>query len=146
MSNINNRTYELISNLITSELGNFMTPQTQRTQTALTLSTTVVQSENRIIVYAEMPGFAKQSIDLDFHNNKLVITGRKEPPVLLDDEKTLFTTIKYGPFSTTVKLPVSVVDKEKVNVKYEDGILRIMINLEREDRNRFTINFGEDAE
>jgi HSP20 family protein len=146
MSNINNnRTFDLISNLITSELGNFMTPQPPTTRSS-TLATTIVQSEGRVLVYTEMPGFNKQSIDLDFHNNKLIITGRKEPPVLLEDEKTTFSNINYGSFSTTVKLPISVVDKEKVNVKYDNGILRIMINLEREDRNRFTINFGEDAE
>lgn len=61
-----------------------------------------------------MPGFTKQSIDLDFLNNKLTITGRKEQPILLDEEKTSFSNVVYGSFSTTIKLPIVVTNKEKV--------------------------------
>ena len=106
---------------------------------------TLIQSHNRIDIHMEMPGFSKDSVDIDFYNNKLIISGHKPSPVLLDDEKIVKTTVKHGLFRESVTLPVSVTNRENVTVKYENGILRIVIDLVREERNRFKINLGENS-
>jgi len=107
---------------------------------AYKISTTVCKSNNRVIIYAEMPGFEKKSIDVDFYNNSVEIIGHKPSPVLLDDEKTLNCNIKYGSFYQKLQLPISVTNRQNVNVKYVDGILTIIINLASEERNRFKVN------
>jgi HSP20 family molecular chaperone IbpA len=89
-----------------------------------------------------MPGFSKDSIDVDFYNNQIKITGYKPSPVLLDDEKVKKSNVKCGQFQESITLPVSVTSRENVSVKYEDGILRIIIDLVREEKNRFKINLG----
>ena len=123
-------------------LSGVMPPQRTR-RTIQRLTHTLVQSPSRIVILLEMPGFTKDSIDVDFYNNQLNITGHKPSPVLLEEEKTLRTNIKYGHFAESVTLPVSVTAKESVIVDHKNGVLTITIDLVREEKNRFKINVGE---
>lgn len=94
-----------------------------------TIPVRMTKSNRSITVYAEMPGFDKSSINLDFNENELLISGTKKAPEVSEDEKvTDLSTIKYGDFKTTVNLPIHVVEEEKVVVKYENGILKVIIN------------------
>lgn len=89
----------------------------------------MTKSNSSITIYAEMPGFDKDSINLDFNENELLISGTKKAPEINEDEKvTDMSTIKYGNFKTTVHLPIHVVEEEKVVVKYENGLLKITVH------------------
>lgn len=136
---------DLLRTLVPPELNdtlfNFVDPSPVSTSK---ISTTVAKSNSRIIVYAEMPGFDKNSIDVDFYNNRLDISGNKPSPVLLADEKVSRTNIKYGQFTEKITLPVSVTDRRNVSMKYSDGVLKIVIDLANEERNRFKINLSDD--
>ena len=106
---------------------------------------TLIQSPNRLVIQLEMPGFTKDTVDVDFYNNQVNITGHKSSPVLLDDEKVMKTTIKCGQFQESITLSVSVTNRENVTIKYLDGVLQVIIDLVREERNRFKINLAGSA-
>ena len=141
---MNRDTLNMLQNIIPTELqGTLMdiisTPSTQPQQ----IRTTLTRSATRITVYAEMPGFDEDGVEVDFFNNKMNVCGVKHKPVLLDGENSVHSNIKYGRFSCSVNLPVSVTNQENVNTIYENGVLTVIINLAQEEKNRFKINLGE---
>ena len=143
MNRSNSNSLESLYNIVPAELRNsvfstlFNTPSTSNT-----IATTVIKSEEKIIVFAEMPGFNKSSINVDFFNNKLNIEGDKEAP---DDEtgRVLSSHIKYGKFIKCLALPVSVTNRSNVTVNYNNGILKITINLQRESENKFSVSLEQ---
>ena len=86
-----------------------------------------------------MPGFDKDSISVDFFNNKLNIEGSKNHPSE-DEGRVLSTHIKYGKFSKGLSLPVGVTDRRNVDVSYKNGVLTITINLRAEEENKFSVS------
>lgn len=107
-----------------------------------TIPVRMTRSTRNVIIYAEMPGFDKNSINIDFNENELLISGTKKAPEVEDDEKvTDLSTIKYGDFKSTITLPIPVVEEEKVVVKYENGLLKITIN--KDVSNNFSVRLNE---
>lgn len=125
--------------------GSFMANIPSVRQTSYKLPLAIVKSDSKIVIYAEMPGFEKKNIDVEFYNNKINITGQKIPPEILPDAKVTSSTIKYGNFHETVNLPVSITDRQNVSVKYEHGLLQIVVDLSREELNRFRVNLNDDT-
>jgi HSP20 family protein len=110
-----------------------------------TIPTTVVKNDESILIYAEMPGFEKDSIEVDFFNNKVNIAGTKNGPSE-DQGRVLSAHIKYGRFTKGLGLPVSVTDRKNVTVSYKEGVLTITINLQAEEENKFSLNLSEEKE
>jgi len=134
---------DLLESIVPPEFRNsIMSILNQPSSSTSRILTTMTRSANRIVVYAEMPGFDDNTVDVDFRNNQLDISGMKPEPVLLAGETILQSSIKYGRFSTTVTLPISVTNRENVSWDYKDGVLSIAINLVEEEKNRFKINLG----
>jgi HSP20 family molecular chaperone IbpA len=107
--------------------------------------TSLARSNDNIIIYAEMPGFTKNTIDIGFYNNNIQISGNKPAPEHSDEYKYSKSDIKYGLCSQSINLPISVTNKENVIVKYTDGILKIDIDLTKERQNQFKINLGDNT-
>jgi HSP20 family molecular chaperone IbpA len=95
----------------------------------------IVNDEKTIYIYAEIPGASKESIDVDFFNNKMTITVEKVRPY---DEPEV-SEIKFGKFERVLTLPICVTRKDAVSVSFINGILRIKINKLVEEENKFSI-------
>lgn len=108
----------------------------------LTIPTTVLKEDDKITIYAEMPGFDKDSISVDFFNNKVNIAGTKNQPSV--EGTILSSRIKYGSFSKCLVLPISITDRRNVNINYTDGVLTIDINTRAEEGNRFIVSLGSE--
>src|SRR3989344_4663513 len=95
----------------------------------------IAEDRKNIYVYAILPGFQKENINLEFFNNYLTISchRNREYPEPIHDE------ISYGEFERTIVLPISITHKESVTTLYRDGILKISLNKEIEEENRFTV-------
>jgi HSP20 family protein len=103
--------------------------------------TDIVDTKENLYVYMEIPGVKKESISVDFCNNKLCISGEKvknyvESPTLIRTE------ILYGQFSRTISLPISVTNRDNVSVQCNNGFLTLIIDKQKEEQNRFTININ----
>ncbi|MGE5520790.1 MAG: Hsp20/alpha crystallin family protein [Candidatus Dadabacteria bacterium] len=72
------------------------------------------------------PGMKKEDFKIDVEGNLLTISAEKE--VQFEDKFEKFTRqeFNYANFSRTFTLPEYVLD-EKIEAKYEDGVLRIVL-------------------
>ena len=96
----------------------------------------VIDTKNNLYVYVELPGVTESSIDIDFYNNKVVISGEKLKKYTAAPTRK---EIVYGKFRRSIILPIGVSNKQNVSVLYQNGILLITIDKQKEEQNRFHI-------
>lgn len=85
----------------------------------------ILETDNDLVVRAEIPGVNKDDIDIEVTSESLSIRGERKCPDC-DKEKFLRIERPYGPFerSFTIGVPVQA---DKVKATYRDGILEVVI-------------------
>jgi len=86
----------------------------------------VYQTDNDVIVKAEIPGVSKDDLNLYIDENTLRVTGQTKREKELKDENAYRTERYYGSFSRTIPLPVEV-KSEQAKAEYKDGILSVTV-------------------
>jgi HSP20 family molecular chaperone IbpA len=90
-----------------------------------------------IRIRIDIPGVNPESVDIDFINNTIEISGVRDD--CIEEGNSFSSEIIYGKFTKKIKLPISVVNRESVNVRCDNGVLDITINREKEELNNFKI-------
>jgi HSP20 family protein len=89
-------------------------------------SVDIYEHEGSIVLKAEIPGVDPKEVDIRVENNVLTLRGERK----LDQEITRDNTHRveraYGAFSRSFTLP-SVVDTEKIQAEYKDGVLKVVL-------------------
>ena len=98
----------------------------------------IVETENEMLIYIEIPGVDEKSLELEFLNNKLTIYGEKSK---LYEGLCTQGEILYGKFGRVITLPLSITNQDNIVTKIEKGILEIKIKNLREEMNKFSIKF-----
>lgn len=98
----------------------------------------IIEEKNFIIIYVDIPGVIPSSIDIDFFNNKITISGERIK--MYNTDNVLKKEINYGKFYKEIILPLSITKRESVNVNNSFGVLTININKILEGENKFKIN------
>jgi HSP20 family protein len=85
----------------------------------------VAETQEKILVRAEVPGMKQEDIQIEFENGLLTIRGERkiektETVTWLRVERT------YGNFSRSFTLPRTV-DPEKISASYREGVLEIEV-------------------
>jgi HSP20 family protein len=85
----------------------------------------VAETQDRIVVRAEVPGMKQEDISIEFENGLLTIRGDRK---LEKQEGVTWHRVEriYGNFSRSFTLPRSV-DPEKIAASYRDGILEVEV-------------------
>jgi len=86
----------------------------------------VSETENELIVKAEVPGMNQKDIDINLSNGILTIKGEKKQEKEAKTEQYHTIERHYGSFSRTIQLP-SEVEVGKVDATYKDGVLKITL-------------------
>ena len=86
----------------------------------------IYDSKDTIKVKAEMPGLAKDEIEVSIDGDSLMIKGEKKKDNESKDDDYIRTERFYGSFCRTIKLP-SPVCEEKVKASYQDGVLSLTL-------------------
>lgn len=105
----------------------------------------LVETENFVYLLLTVPGVNPDSIDVDFFNNYVQITGERSFPNELNDSVQISTRrqeIIYGSFERKIMLPLSVTRNESVSIDLNNGILTIKIDKTIETSNRFTVRLS----
>lgn len=89
-------------------------------------SVDVVENDDAFEVHVAIPGIKKEEINLDVSGNELMISGERKSKSDKEGEKYHIGEIRYGKFSRTFRLPQNV-DKDKIEAKFEDGLLNVVI-------------------
>jgi HSP20 family protein len=90
----------------------------------------IAESQEQIIVRAEVPGMKQEEIEIEFENGLLTIRGER---ALQKEENLTWHRVErtYGKFSRSFTLPRTV-DPEKITASYRDGILEITVPKKEE--------------
>ena len=98
------------------------------------------EDDNHIVVTAELPGFAKEDVDITLENSVLTVRGEKK--VEHEDSEHHLRERHYGKFARSFELPTTV-DEDKVVASLKDGILTITLDkVEAAKPKKITVNGG----
>ncbi len=87
----------------------------------------IKEEENHYEIEMAAPGLKKKDFNVELDNNVLTISVEKEQEK--EDKHDTYTRkeFNYTSFRRSFTLPENDVDMEKIDAKYQDGVLHIMI-------------------
>lgn len=91
----------------------------------------IVEDKNDYKVSLAVPGMKKDDFNIDVEGNMLTISCEKEENKEVKDEKYNRREYSYSSFSRSFTLPEEV-NREKIEAKYEDGLLKLMLPKKEE--------------
>ena len=86
----------------------------------------VHEDKDKFLVRAELPGMRKEDIDVSLDGNTLTISGERKEEREDKRGDTYRSERFFGRFQRTIALP-STVDANKIEAKYENGILNVTL-------------------
>ena len=101
--------------------------------------------ENEIEISVELPGLEESDIDLSLSNDILTIKGEKKQESEEREGTYYRMERKYGSFCRSVSIPSGVVDVDKVEAIFTNGVLTINLPKREEEieiSKRIAINSG----
>lgn len=120
---------------IHSQLSRFLEPFTRMADEDLVSGSwvppvDVAETQEKIIVRAEVPGMKQEEIQIEFENGLLSIRGERK---LVKEEGVTFHRVErtFGNFSRSFTLPRTI-DPEKISASYRDGVLQIEVPKKEE--------------
>ncbi len=94
-----------------------------------------------IVLQAELPGMAKDDIDLGIENNTLTLRGERTLSSEVKEEQYHRVERAYGAFSRSFSLPETV-DSSTVRAEFKDGVLVSMPIREDQKPKQIQIAIG----
>jgi len=86
----------------------------------------IFEHQGNIVLKAELPGVDPKDVDVRVENNVLTLRGERKLDTEVDKESYHRVERSYGAFSRSFTLP-TVVDTEKIQAEYKDGVLRVTL-------------------
>jgi len=86
----------------------------------------ISETDNEIIVSAELPGVKKDDIKITLQENVLTLRGEKRQEKETKDENFHRVERCYGAFQRSFTLPATV-DAKSIKASYKDGVLKIRL-------------------
>lgn len=90
----------------------------------------IYETEECIIMKAELPGVSHESVNIEVNENTLSLKGERKLQKGLTDENYHRMERFYGTFHRAFSLPYPV-DSDSVKASFRDGILKIIIPKRR---------------
>lgn len=93
------------------------------------------ETEDSLIMTAELPGMTKENVHITLENNVLTISGERK--FEKDEKRENYHRIEraYGEFSRSFSVPNNI-DPGKVQAKFSDGLLEVKLSKSPEARPR----------
>ena len=82
--------------------------------------------ENNALITAEIPGVAKDALDINVTGDTLTISGERTSESLPEDAHYHRRERTYGRFDRSIQLPYTV-DVNKVKATFKNGILEVAL-------------------
>jgi HSP20 family protein len=86
----------------------------------------IYESDDAIIVKADLPEVKRENISVSFENNTLTIRGERKFEEETKRENYHRVERSYGEFIRSFALP-AFVDAAKINAEFKDGVLRVTL-------------------
>ncbi|ACU06978.1 Small heat shock protein [Flavobacteriaceae bacterium 3519-10] len=126
MSNLIRRN-SFFDDFITKDLFELATPKFAKSEFTLP-SVNVKEVNDGFTIEVAAPGMKKENFKLNLERNVLTISSENQAEQEEKDENGAFTRreFNYSSFTRSFTLP-EIVDSEKIEASYEDGILKINV-------------------
>lgn len=85
-----------------------------------------------------VPGINKEDVKIDIVENKLQISGKRNGGENNGEKKYYLQQIPVGNFTKSFHLPKDVL-QEKIEAKYEDGILKLLLPKNQKLKQKYQI-------
>ena len=92
------------------------------------------ETDENYYVEADLPGVEKGNIDIDFYNNYLVISAKRDESIENEKENYVRRERHYGEFKRSFH--IDNVDENKIKASFNDGVLRVTLPKLNKDNNR----------
>jgi HSP20 family protein len=86
----------------------------------------ISETEDEIIVRADLPGFSKEEISVNATENILTIEAKHREEKKERGEKYYTVERKFGSFRRVISLPVEV-EPERAKARMKDGVLEVIL-------------------
>jgi HSP20 family protein len=86
----------------------------------------IFETDEALVMKAELPGFSKDDISIEMKENTLVIKGERKREDEVKEGNYHRMERVYGAFQRSFLLPTTV-DQEKVRANYKDGVLELRL-------------------
>ena len=93
------------------------------------------ESDDSLVLRAEIPGMRPEDIDVQFENGVLTIKGQRRFENQRDDRQFHLVERSYGSFVRSFTLPRSI-DADRVQARYDNGVLELTMPKREEARPR----------
>lgn len=93
----------------------------------------VSDSKKSVVVKVQVPGVAKENIQVNVTDDALTIKGEIKEEEKKEEKNYYRREIRYGSFSRTIPLPTTV-EAEKAAAKLKNGVLKIEIPKSKESK------------
>jgi HSP20 family protein len=87
-------------------------------------SVDIYETENELILSAEVPGIEEKDIEIKVEDSTLTIRGERKFEKETKEENYHRIERSYGSFSRSFTLP-NYVDQDKIQAEHENGVLKI---------------------
>jgi len=86
----------------------------------------VAETQDAIILHAELPGMKKEDIDIQLHGDTLTLRGERKQETPQRGEHYHRIERQYGAWQRTFQIEVPI-DTARVGASYEDGVLTVRL-------------------
>jgi HSP20 family protein len=86
----------------------------------------IVESQNELVVKADLPDIKPEELDIRVENNILTIRGERKFEKKVDEKNYLRVERSYGSFARSFSL-ANTVNSEAIKADYKDGVLTLTI-------------------
>jgi HSP20 family protein len=114
------------SNLIDRFFNDSLTRSGGSTYGSFVPKVDIYENEKDYEVHVVVPGMKKDDFKIDLNDNYLTISGERKLSKETNEKTFHSIESQYGTFTRSFSLPDNV-DANKINAKYENGILTITI-------------------
>ena len=86
----------------------------------------IAENENSFELHVAAPGLSKDDFKIELNDGELTVSGERKFTTEKKEKKFHSIETQYGSFVRSFSLPENV-DAEKINAKYNNGILELTI-------------------
>jgi HSP20 family protein len=93
----------------------------------------IYETENELVVKADLPDVSEKDLDVRIENNTLTIRGERKFEKKVEEENYLRVERTYGSFSRSFSLP-NTVNNEAIKADYKNGVLTVELPKRAESK------------
>jgi HSP20 family protein len=96
-------------------------------------SVDIYETENELVIKADLPDVQDEDIDVRVENNMLTIRGERKFEKDVNEDDYLRVERAYGPFMRSFSLP-NTVNSESIRAEYRNGVLILQMAKREESK------------